>query len=67
MIYTRPEPNEVDKKEAVKTANDLLRKYGASKITMIISLLCLENSMLTREVNEHRAARDIEPLKVYEV
>lgn len=65
--YTRPELTEADKREAEKTATSLLRKYGFGNFPKIVAALCLENVRLTREINEHRAARGIDPLETYEV
>jgi len=65
--YTRPEPTAADELQAKKDAEKLIRKYGMNNLGKMLAYLCLENAMLTREINEHRAAREIEPLKTYEV
>ncbi len=33
----------------------------------MLAALCLENVRLVKEINEHRAARGIEPLKTFKV
>lgn len=67
MDYTRPVTTETDVIQARMDAQKLIRKYGMGKAQIIIQLLCLENVRLTREINEHRAARGIAPLDTFEV
>lgn len=65
--YTRPELNAEDRKQAEQYAGMVFRKYGIAKVTVMIASLCLENIRLLKEVNEHRAARGIDPLPTFEV
>ena len=65
--YTRPEKTDDMKYQAEQDAKKLIQKYGFGNFPRILALLVLENVMLTREVNDHRAARGIEQLQVYEV
>jgi hypothetical protein len=65
--YVRPEPTDEQKAEAKKTAEALVRKYGINNLGKMLALLCLENVMLTAEVQEHRAARGFEPMEVHKV
>jgi len=64
--YVRPEPTEKEKAQAKKDAEKLIRKYGA-QFGKMLALLCLENVMLVREIQEHRAARGFEPMEVHKV
>lgn len=41
--------------------------YGYNNLPKMLAALCVENVRLTKEVNEHRAARGIDPLETYEV
>jgi hypothetical protein len=74
--YTRPELTEEEQKlveakqlEASQALNKALTQKGIrGVITMaaiIITQLLTENTRLTKEINEHRAARDIEPLPTF--
>lgn len=65
--YTRPELTDDEITQAQDDARRLIRKYGMLQAVKIIALLAIENVKLSKEVNEHRAARGIEPLKTYEV
>ena len=65
--YTRPELSDAEKKQAMKDAATLIRKYGMNKIPLMVAALCMENVRLAKEVNEHRAARGIDPLPTFEV
>ena len=65
--YTRPELDAKDREQAENYARATFRKYGVGKVVVMVASLCLENVRLLKEVNEHRAARGIDPLPVYEV
>lgn len=65
--YVRPELTDEDRKQAEQYASKVFRRYGISKVTVMIAALCLENIRLLKEVNEHRAARGIDPLPTFEV
>lgn len=65
--YTRPELTEEDRKQAEAAAKKLIRKYGYNNLPKMLAALCIENVRLTKEVNEHRAARGVDPLETYEV
>lgn len=62
--YTRPEITKDDMKKAAEYAQKFIRKYGVNNFGKIIVSLCAENIRLTREVNEHRETRGIEPLPI---
>lgn len=62
MNYTPPTLSQDDDKIARNKAHGLFRKYGMYNTVAIIILLVLENRKLFLEVNEHRAARGIDPL-----
>ena len=65
--YTRPELEEKELIQARMDAQKLIRKYGMSNLPKMLSALVIENIRLTKEVNEHRAARGIAPLETFEV
>lgn len=65
--YTRPELSDEQKKQAMKDAQTLIRNYGMSKVPLMVAALCMENARLVKEVNDHRAARGIDPLPTFEV
>lgn len=67
MNYTPPQLTDADRRQAEEDAKGLFRKYGIRNITIMLAALCLENVRLVKEINEHRAARGIEPLKTFEV
>jgi len=65
--YTRPELTKDDSRDAMDRARKLIVKYGVSNFGKIIAALCVENVRLVKEIQEHRAARGIDPLETYEV
>jgi hypothetical protein len=65
--YTRPELTAEDHDKAEAYARATFRKYGIGKVVIMVAALCLENVALVKEINEHRAARGIAPLEVFEV
>lgn len=65
--YTRPELDNEDRTRAEDYARKTFRKYGVGKVVVMVASLCLENVRLVKEINEHRAARGIDPLPVFEV
>lgn len=67
MEYTRPQLTKEEEREAMDGASKLVRKYGMRNFGTLLSSLCRENMLLVKEINEHRLARGIEPLKTYEV
>lgn len=67
MDYQRPELEEKDLIQARMDAAKLIRKYGMNKLKDMLQALIVENVRLTKEINDHRAARKIELLKTYEV
>jgi hypothetical protein len=67
MEYTRPELTDEDKKQAEADAQKLVRKYGFANLPKMLAALCVENVRLIKEINDHRAARGISPLKTFEV
>ncbi len=64
--YQRPEIEEKELIQAKMDVAKLVRKYYRSR-DQIIQLLAVENVRLVKEINEHRAARGIDPLPVFEV
>jgi hypothetical protein len=67
MEYNSPELTDEDKKKAEADALKLVRKYGFANLPKMLAALCVENVRLTKEINEHRAARGIDPLETFEV
>jgi hypothetical protein len=67
MQYTRPELTAEDRTKAGDYARATFRKYGMGKVIIMVAELCLENIRLVKEINEHRAARGIDPLPTFEV
>ena len=65
--YQRPELTADDKRQAEADAATLVRKYGYTNFPKMLAALCLENVRLVKEINDHRAARGIEPLKTFKV
>ena len=65
--YQRPELTAEDRTQAEQYAAQVFRRYGIGKVTLMIAALALENIRLVKEINEHRAARGIEPLPTFEV
>ena len=65
--YTRPELTKEEQAAAKQDAHTLCRKYGIHGIVLALAALCFENRRLVKEINEHRAARDIAPLETFEV
>lgn len=67
MNYKCPELTEEEKKKAEADALKLIKKYGFGNLPKMLAALCVENVKLTKEINEHRAARAIAPLETFEV
>ncbi len=67
MDYQRPELTDEDKRKAEVEAKRLIQQHGYNNLPKMLALLCVENVRLVKEINEHRAARGIDPLPVYEV
>jgi len=65
--YVRPELEEKDLIQARMDAAALVRKYGMKRLPEMLQALVIENVKLTKEINEHRTARGIEPLPTYKV
>lgn len=65
--YIRPNITQKMKYDAEKSARELITKYGFNNINKIVGALAVENMRLVAEINEHRAARGIDPLPVFEV
>ena len=65
--YIRPELTKAEMQAAQNDAGKLFRKYGLRNVGNMILMLCIENMRLVKEINEHRAARGIAPLEVFEV
>jgi len=65
--YTRPELTAEDREQAEEYAGKMIRRYGMGRVLVMVAALCLENVRLVKEVNEHRAARGIDPLPTFEV
>ena len=68
MDYTRPELDAKDIALACTIAINKFRSYGAPFNTAQLLIdLCKTIIRLTKEVNEHRSARGIAPLGMFEV
>jgi len=67
LPYNRPELTSEDMKKAEEDARKLVKKYGYSNLPKMLAALCVENVRLTKECQEHRAARGLEPLPIFEV
>lgn len=65
--YERPNLTEEDLKQAREDAHKLIRKYGMGNLLAMLTMLVIENVKLTKEIQEHRAARGIAPLPTFEV
>jgi hypothetical protein len=65
--YTRPVLTNDEKYKAEQDAKALILKYGYGNVAKIIALLAVENVRLIKEIQEHRAARGIDPLPTFEV
>jgi len=63
--YDRHTLTESELADMLKSAMSISRQPG-NKMRVIIARLLAENASLTKECNEHRAARDLEPLQTYE-
>lgn len=63
--YTRPQLTEDDKRELMN-ALARIKRMGFAKTLIYLLNAMLENAILTREVNEHRAALGIDPLPTYQ-
>jgi hypothetical protein len=67
MDYTRPELTAEEKHKAKELAQQTIRKFGFSGMLVAVTGLLIENMKLTKEIQDHRAARGISPLEVYKV
>lgn len=65
--YQRPELTDADKATAERDSKALVKKYGYNNLPKILAALAVENVRLVKEINEHRAARGIDPLPTFEV
>lgn len=65
--YTRSDLEEKELDQAQADARTLIRKYGMNQAVKIIALLAVENARLTKECNDYRAARGIDPLPTFKV
>lgn len=63
--YNRPELTADEKKIGMRLAARINAQPQQNRMTFIFGLIC-ENAKLTKEVNEHRQARDFEPLPVFD-
>ena len=67
MPFPKPEPTDEDQAQAKKEADALIKKFGMMNVKTMLAYLVLENVLLVRECNFHRAARDMEPLPTFKV
>lgn len=58
--YTRPEPTEEELKKIAKFCDSLIRSRNSQRIQATLMALMRENVALSKECNEHRAARGFE-------
>lgn len=63
--YQRPELTDADKATAERDCKALIKKYGYNNLPKILAALAVENVRLVKEIQEHRAARGIDPLPVF--
>lgn len=62
--YRRPELSEAERKELM-TAFLRIKRLGFQKTLIYLLNAIFENAVLTAEVNQHRLARNIDPLPSY--
>jgi hypothetical protein len=62
--YIRPRLTQTEEALLIIAVREFFSMHRPQQIEMI-SRLMVENALLTREVNEHRAARGFEPLPTY--
>jgi hypothetical protein len=67
LEYHRPLLTEEEKDKVEAYARRMIEKNGYAAKDIMIIKLCFENFRLVKEANEHRAARGIDPLPVFEV
>jgi ribosomal protein L31E len=65
MDYNRPEATEEDIKAVATYGAKATNGKSVREIRNFILLILIENVRLTKEVNDHRAARGIAPLPTY--
>ena len=67
--YLPPELTKEEKEHSRLRAKLLFMTYIPEGVSVedIVTLLCEENFRLLKDANQHRAARGIDPLPVYEV
>jgi hypothetical protein len=64
--YTRPELDEGEVIKAHMYAAKLIRNHGMKAMPALVDMVILENTRLVKEIQEHRAARGLEPLPTVE-
>jgi hypothetical protein len=64
--YTRPELTADEKRMLALTAHQINMLHDMRKRLAYIGALVAENARLTKEVNEHRAARGFELLPTFD-
>ena len=64
--YVRAPASKEDKAQAKDYAEKLIRKNGIGLLGTMFAKLVLENILLTKEINVHRAARGITAMEVIE-
>jgi hypothetical protein len=62
--YTRPILS-LDERKGIVNAVMKIRQMGFSKTLAYLTNALYENALLSKEVNEHRAALGIDPLPTY--
>lgn len=63
-IYTRPQLTDREQAYLMIAVREFFGMHRPSQI-QLLSRLIVENSLLTKEVNEHRAALGYQPLQTY--
>ena len=66
IIYNRPDLTDQQKQQLALTAHQINMMHDLRKRLAYLIAMVVENARLTAEVNEHRAARGIDPLPTYD-
>lgn len=64
--YKRPEIDEATQEAIARAVNRQINGKPFREVRKAFMAVCIENARLLAEVNEHRAARGLAPLPVYE-
>ncbi len=67
LSYTRPELTPEEKQQAQTDGLKLTANRSVPQLRALFIAMCQENMRCLKEINEHRAARGIEPLRGFKV